>query len=409
MAFKHIDRLLSSKIFLRGVAFVVALLMWFYVAGDRGYEVNRTLRLKVNYQNASPGFTILRSEGEVQVRIAANRKIFESLDLDRMDCAVDLKGLESGKYRLPVRVLLPPGVRLVSVVPEQVTVELSRLIEKVLPAKIVWEGEFPEDVLVDKLEMTPSEVTLRGPEKVLAGLNEAVVQVSPASVLAGDEISREVRLISEKGATLPKGVDLYPKEIRIKASLVKDVEKKELQVVPNVSGVPEAGYRVEEATALPATVQVVGAKSVLETLDRLQTKPIDVTGLAQDKTFETEPELPEAKVKVLGPGKIKVSVVVRPVDNGTGSLRLKIPVKVEGKSVYPSWKAVPPSVAVQIVSESGNNAFQNLSEPLVEVYVDVTNLVSKRIVVPVQVRLLSKDVRVLKVEPERVILYAVNP
>ncbi|NLI95373.1 MAG: hypothetical protein GX436_01440 [Synergistaceae bacterium] len=409
MAFKHIDRLLSSKIFLRGVAFVVALLMWFYVAGDRGYEVNRTLRLKVNYQNASPGFTILRSEGEVQVRLAANRKIFESLDLDRMDCAVDLKGLESGKYRLPVRVLLPPGVRLVSVVPEQVTVELSRLIEKVLPAKIVWEGEFPEDVLVDKLEMTPSEVTLRGPEKVLAGLNEAVVQVSPASVLAGDEISREVRLISEKGATLPKGVDLYPKEIRIKASLVKDVEKKELQVVPNVSGVPEAGYRVEEATALPATVQVVGAKSVLETLDRLQTKPIDVTGLAQDKTFETEPELPEAKVKVLGPGKIKVSVVVRPVDNGTGSLRLKIPVKVEGKSVYPSWKAVPPSVAVQIVSESGNNAFQNLSEPLVEVYVDVTNLVSKRIVVPVQVRLLSKDVRVLKVEPERVILYAVNP
>jgi YbbR domain-containing protein len=409
MAFKHIDRLLSSKIFLRGVAFVVALLMWFYVAGDRGYEVNRTLRLKVNYQNASPGFTILRSEGEVQVRIAANRKIFESLDLDRMDCSVDLKGLESGKYRLPVRVLLPPGVRLVSVVPEQVTVELSRLIEKVLPAKIVWEGEFPEDVLVDKLEMTPSEVTLRGPEKVLAGLNEAVVQVSPASVLAGDEISREVRLISEKGATLPKGVDLYPKEIRIKASLVKDVEKKELQVVPNVSGVPEAGYRVEEATALPATVQVVGAKSVLETLDRLQTKPIDVTGLAQDKTFETEPELPEAKVKVLGPGKIKVSVVVRPVDNGTGSLRLKIPVKVEGKSVYPSWKAVPPSVAVQIVSESGNNAFQNLSEPLVEVYVDVTNLVSKRIVVPVQVRLLSKDVRVLKVEPERVILYAVNP
>ncbi len=409
MAFKHIDRLLSSKIFLRGVAFVVALLMWFYVAGDRGYEVNRTLRLKVNYQNASPGFTILRSEGEVQVRIAANRKIFESLDLDRMDCAVDLKGLESGKYRLPVRVLLPPGVRLVSVVPEQVTVELSRLIEKVLPAKIVWEGEFPEDVLVDKLEMTPSEVTLRGPEKVLAGLNEAVVQVSPASVLAGDEISREVRLISEKGATLPKGVDLYPKEIRIKASLVKDVEKKELQVVPNVSGVPEAGYRIEEAVALPATVQVVGAKSVLETLDRLQTKPIDVTGLAQDKTFDTEPELPEAKVKVLGPGKIKVSVVVRLVDNGTGSLRLKIPVKLEGKSVYPSWKAVPSSVAVQIVSESGNNAFQNLSEPLVEVYVDVTNLVSKRIVVPVQVRLLSKDVRVLKVDPERVILYAVNP
>jgi len=409
MAFKRIDSLLSSKIFLRGVSIVVALLMWFYVAGDRGYEVNRTLRLKVNYQNASPGFSVLRSDGEVQVRIAANRKVFESLELDKMECAVDLKGLEGGKYRLPVRVLLPPGVRLVSVTPEQVTVELSRLIEKVLPVKIVWDGEFPEEVLLEKVEVTPSEVTLRGPENVLSGMNEAVVPTSPAKVLAGEEISLEVKLRSDKGGILPRGVDLYPKQVRLKATLVKDVEKKEIQVVPNLSGVPEAGYRIEGAVALPSTVQVVGNRSTLETLERLETKPVDVTGLAQDKTFDAEPLLPEGQLKLLGHGKIKVSVVVRPVDNGTGTLRLKIPVKVEGKSVYPSWKAVPSSVAVQIVSESGSSTFQNLSEPLVEAYVDVTNLVSKRIVVPVQVRVLSKEVRLLKVEPERVVLYAVNP
>lgn len=409
MAFKRIESLLSSKMFLRGVAFVVALLIWFYVSGDRGYEVNRTLRLKVNYQNASPGFSILGGEREVQVRIAANRKTFESLELEKMECAVDLKGLESGKYRLPVRVLLPPGVRLVSVAPEQVTVELSRLIEKVLPVKIVWEGELPEDVLVEKLEVTPSEVTLRGPENFLSGLNDVFVQVNAAKVLSGEEITLEVKPRTEKGERLPRGVDLYPGEIRLRAILVKDVEKKELQVVPTVSGVPEAGYRIEEAVPQPSTVQVVGARSALEKLGHLETKPIDVTGLAQEKTFETEPVLPEGQIKLLGSGKIKVSIIVRPVDNGTGSLRLKIPVKLEGKSLYPSWKAVPSSVAVQVVSESGSSAFQNLSEPLVEAYVDVTNLVSKRIVVPVQVRVLAKDVRVLKVEPERVVLYTVTP
>lgn len=409
MAFKRIESLLSSKMFLRGVAFVVALLIWFYVSGDRGYEVNRTLRLKVNYQNASPGFSILGGEREVQVRIAANRKTFESLELEKMECAVDLKGLEGGKYRLPVRVLLPPGVRLVSVAPEQVTVELSRLIEKVLPVKIVWEGELPEDVLVEKLEVTPSEVTLRGPENFLSGLNDVFVQVNAAKVLSGEEITLEVKPRTEKGERLPRGVDLYPGEIRLRAILVKDVEKKELQVVPTVSGVPEAGYRIEEAVPQPSTVQVVGARSALEKLGHLETKPIDVTGLAQEKTFETEPVLPEGQIKLLGSGKIKVSIIVRPVDNGTGSLRLKIPVKLEGKSLYPSWKAVPSSVAVQVVSESGSSAFQNLSEPLVEAYVDVTNLVSKRIVVPVQVRVLSKDVRVLKVEPERVVLYTVTP
>jgi YbbR domain-containing protein len=409
MAVKRLDSLLSSRIFLRAVAISVALLVWFYVAGDRGYEVSKTLRLKVNYQNASPGFSVMRSVGEVQVRIAANRKVFENLELEKLSCEVDLKGLESGKYRLPARVLLPPGVQLVSVTPEQVTVELTRLIEKVLPVKIVWEGTFPEEVLIDKLELTPSEVTVRGPENVLTGVNEAAVYVNASQALAGLEAPLEVKLKSEKGTVRPGGVDLYPKEIGLRVTLVKDVEKKEVPVVATLTGVPEAGYRIEETAVIPPTVQVVGTRSALGMVESLQTRPVDVSGIAQDKTVDVEPVLPEGQLKLLGSGSVKVSLVVRPVDNGTGSLRLKLPVKIEGKSVYPSWKSVPSSVSVQVGSTSGGPALPDLNENPVEVYVDVTNLVSKKIVVPVQIRVNSKEIRILKVEPERVTLHAMNP
>jgi YbbR domain-containing protein len=409
MAFKRLDSLLSSRIFLRAVAIAVALLVWFYVAGDRGYEVNKTLRLKVNYQNASPGFSVMRSIGEVQVRIAANRKVFENLELEKLSCEVDLKGLEVGKYRLPARVLLPPGVRLVSVSPEQVTVELTRLIEKVLPVRVDWEGAFPEEVLVDKLELTPPEVTVRGPENVLSALSEAVVNANAAQVLAGSEAPLEVKIKSGKGEPLSGGVDLYPKEIGLRVTVVKDVEKKDVPVVATLTGAPEAGYRIEETAVIPPTVQIVGARSVLEMVESLQTRPVDVSGVAQDKTVDVEPVLPEGQVKLLGSGTVKVSLVVRPVDNGTGYLRLKLPGKVEGKSGYPSWKPVPSTVSVQVGSTSGGPALPDLNENLVEVYVDVTNLVSRKIVVPVQIRVNSKEIRVLKVEPERVTLHAMNP
>ena len=410
MAFKRLDSLLSSRIFLRVVSVGVALLVWFYVAGDRGSEVNKTLRLRVDYRNASPGFSVSHSVRDVQVRIAANRKLFETLELEKLSCEVDLKGLESGKYRLPARVLLPPGVRLVSVSPEQVTVELVRLIEKVLPIKIAWEGIFPDDVMIERLMLTPPEVTVRGPENVLSTLNEALVNPKASEVLTGGEILMEVTLKTDKGVGAPVGVDLYPKEVHLQAVMVKDVEKKEVPIVASVTGTPEIGYRIEETLVTPSTIQIVGAASVLEMVESLQTRPVDASGLAQDKTVEVEPALPAGQqIKLLGPGKVNVSLVVRPVDNGTGFMRLKLPVKVEGKSVYPSWKSVPSTVSVQIGSASGGSILPDLGDDLVEVYVDVTNLVSKEIAVPVQVRVNSKEIRVLKVEPERVTLHAMNP
>jgi YbbR domain-containing protein len=410
MAFKRLDSLLSSRIFLRAVAVGVALLVWFYVAGDQGSEVNKTLRLRVDYRNASPGFSVTHSVRDVQVRIAANRRLFETLELEKLSCEVDLKGLESGKYRLPARVLLPPGVRLVSVSPEQVTVELVRLIEKVLPIRIAWEGAFPDDALIESLTLTPSEVTVRGREDVLSILTEALVTPKAGETIEGAENLLEVKLKTDKGAEVPGGIDLYPREVRLQAVMVKDVERKEVPIVVSVTGTPEIGYRIEETVVIPPAVQIVGASSALEMVESLQTRPVDVSGLAQDKTVEVEPALPAGqRVKLLGPVKVKVSLVVRPIDNGTGFMRLKLPVKLEGKSVYPSWKSVPSSVSVQVGSASGGSSLPTLDDGIVEVYVDVTNLVSKKIVVPVQVRVNSKEIRVLKIEPERVTLHAMNP
>ena len=409
MAFKRLDTLLTSRFLLRVVALGIALLVWFYVAGDQGIEVGKSLRVKVDYRNASPGFSVSHSASDALVRVSASRRLFEGLELGQLACVVDLKGLESGKYRLPLRVLLPPGVRLVAVVPDIVTVELVRLIEKVLPVRVAWKGEFPEGTLLDKLVLTPSEVTVRGPENVLQDIVEAVASVSPGQVLEGGEVAAEIRLKTAKGLGLPSGVDFYPKETRLQASMVEDVTRKILPVVVSLSGAPEFGYRIEETVVIPPTVELLGAKSVLDPLENLEISPIDVSGLAEDKTFEVEPVLPLGQVRPVGSGKVRVSLVVRPVNNGTGVLRLKLPVKVEGKSVYPSWKPVPSTVSVQLAPEAGAEGLPNLEDIPVEVFVDVTNLVSKKISVPVQIRVNSKEIRILKVEPERVTLHAMNP
>ena len=73
MAFKRLDTLLSSRLLLRVVALGIALLVWFYVAGDQGIEVGKSLRVKVDYRNVSPGFSVSHSASDALVRVSASR------------------------------------------------------------------------------------------------------------------------------------------------------------------------------------------------------------------------------------------------------------------------------------------------------------------------------------------------
>lgn len=135
MKFDRLDKLLSSSLFLKILSLAVAFFLWFYVSSEVGSETVREFLVPVEYRNTPAGLELKAQLREVHLQAMAGTNLFSFFDEGNVRVEVDLNGLDPGRYRLNVRPLLPSGMRLVSVTPSQVEVELIRIVERVLPLR----------------------------------------------------------------------------------------------------------------------------------------------------------------------------------------------------------------------------------------------------------------------------------
>ncbi|HOO65052.1 MAG TPA: CdaR family protein, partial [Synergistaceae bacterium] len=105
---------------------------------------------------------------------------------------------------------------------------------------------------------------------------------------------------------------------------------------------------------------------------------------------------------VADPRKVSVSLKIIP-RRGEKTLS-EVALKVKGKSIYPQWEVFPRSVTVYV--EGPVMLLDSLDSSSVEAFVDVTNLVSRKISVPIRVSLGAKELRVIGTAPENATVYA---
>ena len=84
-----------------------------------------------------------------------------------------------------------------------------------------------------------------------------------------------------------------------------------------------------------------------------------------------------------------------------------VAVMIEGSPPGKEWKITPD--VVNIVIEGTQLALDSLGDDIpCELYVDVSNIVSRKVELPVLVKGLRKEFKVLKIEPEQVVVTALN-
>jgi YbbR domain-containing protein len=83
-----------------------------------------------------------------------------------------------------------------------------------------------------------------------------------------------------------------------------------------------------------------------------------------------------------------------------------VPIQTRGRSIYPSWRSEPSQA--DVIVKGMPSVLDELEEsgPPVELYVDVTNIVSTKLRVPLQYKAVSSDVEIVNIEPAHVTVYA---
>lgn len=291
------------------LALLLAVVTYYAIRGATSYEVEYNVPLHVE---ADPGVAVLSLDPEtVSVRFRGSRD--DILKLDQQQLVVRLRVREDnvgGRPRAvpvsPRNVEGAPGVNVVMIDPARVNIAFDREVETTFNVARPATIGFP---LLGKVEITysPQVVTVKGPQARIDELKAEghdEVSTDPVDVDGRVEsFSKRVKVLAPGGAWASS---ITPEEITVQVNIVKKSDLRNWSALPvlAVRDGAEEGRLVMEPPMADATIE--GRAELLENVlpDDVRLF-VDCVGLEVGGTYE----LP---VQVHVPGSKELSVTVVP-------------------------------------------------------------------------------------------------
>ena len=400
----HGEAFLQSRLFLGCVALLISMLIWVFVAWDGNTDGTKTMSVQVQYNNLARGYSMSVKTGVVTVRLSGRINILSRLEQGDVTAQVDLQGLQVGKYNLPIKIEVPPSVRVRNWEPAAAEVDIYRHVERTFPVAWRIDGSAPAGMIVSSVDVQPKEVILSGPESAVLSV-QAVEAVIPSSKLA--ELSGDLRvpvsvLESEENSKYTDELTLSPQFVTIRLSMEQEMVGERIPVKVPVVGQPADGLEIDSIKVMPDRVSVRGRSEVIRKMQSLTLSPVDISGLDQDLQLmlPLQPAKQDQNVEISGPDRVRVDIKLRKKMAVKAFSNVNVMVNGSDSSKH-EWKLSPSSETLTI--EGSQTAIEELhgGAPC-DLYVDVSNIVLKQIQLPVLVKNLKKDFQVVKIEPEQI-------
>jgi YbbR domain-containing protein len=171
---------------LKVVSLVFALVLWFFVMGERNLEIGYAVPLEI--KNVPKGMMIANEvPNTVDVRLSGPRTMLMNLGPRDVGISVDLSDLKAGLTtfkRLEERLNIPTGIKVTRLSPAYIDLKLEPIRSKELPVRVVLSGRPAEGFHVVVVTAEPASVAVEGAEGELNALREVAtdaVDLSGAS------------------------------------------------------------------------------------------------------------------------------------------------------------------------------------------------------------------------------------
>ena len=214
------------------------------------------------------------------------------------------------------------GVRVVSVSPSSIVVNLEDFVTREVPVTARLVGVVPPGYEVTSAQPASATVEVAGPESLVALVHEAVADVNVTGLTVGFELTVNLAPRGEGGGEI-RGVRLDPATLRVAVEVDQTTVERLLPLQPTVAGEPAPGYRITAISVLPATARVLGTIDVLQSVDSIRLPQLDIAG-ASGEIRRTVAITPPEGARLSESGTATVIVSIAAV---AGSLRLSVPVQ----------------------------------------------------------------------------------
>ncbi len=287
---------------------LIAISLWIYVVAEENIFQERTFTADVQFVNLEESLTPSAKMPTVNISIRGDQITINNLKVSDFSVSVDLKDAEIGENEYPVIVEAPSGVKVVSVSPQSVFINIDERGEKPVPLQVILSGKTKEGFTAFEPSLKTTHVTVSGPLEMINSINSAEVDVN----LDNAESNLSLKLIPKiKGENENIDVDIIeirPELVDIFIPVIEDNPSKSVPVVVPVTGIPAYGYKVSRIVVEPEIVRISGANEVIENIREIRTTPVDVTNQKDEILREVTLNIP-SNIKSLYEENLKVVVL----------------------------------------------------------------------------------------------------
>lgn len=227
------------------VAFLLSLGLWYTLNARE--EIERVVDVRLDYKGLQPGLIVTGGQlNRVSVRFRGPKELLRSMTNRELSYTMDLSGVTAGKNVIPLTSSYrPPELRayeVLEVTPSRMVLEVDKIMETNLPVKVALRASpVASSVRLKDLEVTPPQVTVRGPAGVVSEMKEIQAEI-PANLAAEDQPTTEdVPLLA------PPAVEITPQIVRVTWRI--DVRRRSLNLQRDIVFDGDASLSIQPSRA----------------------------------------------------------------------------------------------------------------------------------------------------------------
>lgn len=165
-------------------SFILALFLWLTLIPEEKMYSEKTLVVSLTMNNIPPDMELTeRVQPRVNVTLIAPNRILPQISEATVHAVLDLSNASVEQKAYPINtnmVSIPAGTEIKELYPSQVNIDLEYTKEVMLKVEPTLIGKGAEGIELKSIEVTPSEVLIRGPESKVP--DEAVVRTTPIDI-----------------------------------------------------------------------------------------------------------------------------------------------------------------------------------------------------------------------------------
>jgi YbbR domain-containing protein len=284
----------ENRNILKVLAFLLALILWFFVTGDRqelGLETRRSFdNIPLACRNLGQDLVIVEMNEEVTLSLQGLPQAFDGLTPADLEAYVELSGKREGRHELRINAVAPQGLSIVSIDPPRAIIILEDLVTRQMSVEDDLTGVPAGGLVVEEITFTPTEAFIKGPRRKIDLVSRVIFRLNIDGARENIIDSARLYTLDEQGSFI-QGITISPENVDVQVTLT--LPSKDLPVEAVFSS---SDRSVETVIIEPSSVTVMGPQSLLDELESISTEEIDLEGRSSVFTEEVPLVLPEGLI-----------------------------------------------------------------------------------------------------------------